>query len=238
MCAVSVGHAQPHGELAVNKAQSTMPEPQPPIVRRPERSKYSPELLANIQLSIKNDGLSIKRACELHGVPMANYYYWIDEYGLAESHARAKLILSHHWADKVLDLAHELADPGPGVSSATVKAKSEAARIFERMAGLLNQAEYGVKVETINRNEHLVYVVSFGGDEQPQVIDVTPEPEQLPPPTVEAKGRSKTVKSMTPTIGITDTLGATAGKRKSRRVRIGSSGRSADKRAGQLKGDS
>jgi hypothetical protein len=158
-------------------------------LRDPISGKYltlfDPVLFESACQSIEN-GKSIRSTCDMLGIPFSNLYEWAErEQQTSERFARARRSLGREVFLRQQAHLEELErvddwTTDPRMAQAKVSALKAAAEIARDIGKRLVPDELGDKLETLNRSEHLVYVVSFDpGSQGGEVVDVTPSVQPI-----------------------------------------------------------
>lgn len=157
------------------------PVPQPQLNHFGPATQFNADVFERIMLDIES-GCSVKKAAIKHGIAHPTLYAWVDNFGLSDRFTQAKLTLGHDRFNRVFGIVQQLAcfEKWKGDAKdkqVRVKALDLQSRLELELAKRLNRAEYGDKVETLNTNINMSYVVSLGPESQayapaPQVVDV------------------------------------------------------------------
>lgn len=177
------------------KPDPTLPPAESVINPTGVPSRYSPELFERICNMIES-GMSLRQSCNKVGIPKGSFLNWtklgsptLDRY------ARAQEMQADAIFDRMKERSNQLQDRDDWLEWAKrngVEAKLVTAIINGLDKGLgrdldiikrISPDRYGDRLETINRNLSISYVVSFGsqGQEQPTTVidipmlDITPQ---------------------------------------------------------------
>lgn len=150
---------------------------------RPTKSSYDPAMFEQICQAIEA-GKSLSKACREAGVPKANMYYWAEcSQQCADRLAYAQAQQADSIFERIMDGATDLQSVDYWIGllkergveakalNSLVNAVERGLRLELDICKRLNPEKYGDRIENINRNLTMLYVVSFGDKQQVSVKD-------------------------------------------------------------------